>query len=192
MANENSKRVLEDSLRDAGVIWKSEYPYFVHPLSDGIPRMEPQVLRAVRDLIVDSVQWDRVDLMVGPEAMALPLLAVLGEAVNKPWVVIRKRPYGLASETEAQASTGYSESALYINDVMPGERLLVIDDVISTGGTLESLLTALTERGSVLEDVVAVIEKGDGRERLHRRYPEWPLRSLVRIEIIDGRVQVCS
>ena len=40
--------ILQDSLRGAPIIWKGEYPYFIHPISDGIPRMDPDVLRATR------------------------------------------------------------------------------------------------------------------------------------------------
>ncbi len=46
---------LQDSLRGAPIIWKGDYPYFIHPISDGIPRMEAKVLRATRDLIIDMV-----------------------------------------------------------------------------------------------------------------------------------------
>ena len=52
MTPANPLTILEDSLRGAPIIWKGEYPYFIHPISDGIPRMDPDVLRATRDLIV--------------------------------------------------------------------------------------------------------------------------------------------
>ena len=81
---------LQDSLKGAPIIWKGDYPYFIHPISDGIPRMEAEVLRATRDLIVDMVDWSEVDLVVSVEAMGLPLLAAVGEATGKPTVVIRK------------------------------------------------------------------------------------------------------
>ena len=81
--------ILQDSLRGAPIIWKGEYPYFIHPISDGIPRMDAEVLRATRDLIVEMVNWSKVDLIVSVEAMGLPLLAAVGDATGKPTVVIR-------------------------------------------------------------------------------------------------------
>ena len=87
--------ILQESLRGAPIIWKGDYPYFIHPISDGIPRMDPDVLRATRDLIVSSVDWSQVDLLVTVEAMGLPLLAAVGDATGKPTVVIRKRSYGM-------------------------------------------------------------------------------------------------
>jgi adenine phosphoribosyltransferase len=182
--------VLQDSLRDSPIIWKGDYPYFIHPISDGIPRMDADVLRATRDLIVEMVDWSNIDLIVSVEAMGLPLLAAVGDATGKPTVVIRKRQYGMEGEVRVDVSTGYSQSTTYINDIKQGERILIVDDVISTGGTLEPILATLEEMGVILQDIVIAIEKGDGRERLARERPGWPIKTLARIDIIDGRVEI--
>ena len=185
-------RVLEESLKGAPIIWKGDYPYFIHPISDGIPRMDPEVLKAVSTLIVESTDWEGVDLIVSVEAMGLPLLAAVGEATGIPTVVIRKRSYGMVGEVAVDVSTGYSSSTIYINDIAPGERIVIVDDVISTGGTLEPLLEKLEEMGVILRDIVIAIEKGEGRSRLNRERPEWPIRSLARIEIVEGRVRMAD
>ena len=184
--------ILHESLRGSPIIWKGEYPYFIHPISDGIPRMDARVLRATRDLIVESVDWSKIDLIVTVEAMGLPLLAAVGDATGKPTVVIRKRSYGMEGETRVDVSTGYSKSTVYINDINPGERILIVDDVISTGGTLEPLLETLEKMGVILQDIVIAIEKGNGRERLNLERPNWPIRSLARIDIIDGKVEIVN
>ena len=182
--------ILPDSLRGAPIIWKGEYPYFIHPISDGIPRMDPDVLRATRDLIVSMVDWSEIDLIVSVEAMGLPLLAAVGEASGKPTLVIRKRSYEMEGEVEVDVSTGYSKSTIYINDIKPGERILIVDDVISTGGTLEPILEAIEGIGAKLQHIIIAIEKGDGRERLSKEKPGWPIRTLVRIDIVDGKVEI--
>jgi len=120
----------------------------------------------------------------------LPLLAAVGDATGKPTVVIRKRSYGMEGEVKVDVATGYSQSIVYINDIKPGERVVIVDDVISTGGTLEPLLEQLESMGVILHDVVVAIEKGEGRERLNRERPDWPVRSLARIDIIDGKVEI--
>ena len=186
----NSLSILHDSLRGSPIIWKGEYPYFIHPISDGIPRMDAKVLRATRDLIVESVEWSKIDLIVTVEAMGLPLLAAVGDATGKPTVVIRKRSYGMEGAIRVDVATGYSKSTVYINDIKPGERILIVDDVISTGGTLEPLLETLEEMGVILQDIVIAIEKGEGLRRLNRERPNWPIRSLARIDIIDGKVEI--
>ena len=190
MSPSDSLSVLQDSLRGSPIIWKGEYPYFIHPISDGIPRMDADVLRATRNLIVEMVDWSKIDLIVSVEAMGWPVLAAVGDDTGKPTVVIRKREYGMEGEVRVDVSTGYSQSTTYINDISPGERILIVDDVISTGGTLEPILATLEEMGVILQDIVIAIEKGEGRERLAKERPGWPIRTLARIDIIDGRVEI--
>ena len=190
MSQSDPLTILHNSLRGAPIIWKGDYPYFIHPISDGIPRMEAEVLRATRDLIVSIVDWSKIDLIVSVEAMGLPLLAAVGEVTGKPTLVIRKRPYGMEGEVKVDVSTGYSQSTAYINDISPGERILVVDDVISTGGTLEPILDSLEGMGAILQEIVVAIEKGEGRERLSKERQEWPIRTLAKIEIIDGKVEI--
>ena len=120
---DDALRVLEESLRGAPIIWKGDYPYFIHPISDGIPRMDPHVLKAATDLIVETTDWEGVDLIVSVEAMGLPLLASVGNATGIPTVVIRKRAYGMDGEIPVEVSTGYSSSTIFINDISPGEKI---------------------------------------------------------------------
>ena len=60
----------------------------------------------------------------------------------------------------------------YNNNIKAGERILIVDDVISTGGTLEPILEAIEEMGAILQDIIIAIEKGDGRERLPVQPPK--------------------
>ena len=131
---------LRSSLQAAPVIWKGDYPYFIHPVTDGVPRMDPKVLSAITQLVADRVDWSGVDILLGIEAMGLPLTAPLSMATGIPLVVARKRAYGLDGEVEIDQSTGYSKGAMYLNDLNQGERVAIVDDVLSTGGTLEAVI----------------------------------------------------
>jgi adenine phosphoribosyltransferase len=83
-----------------------------------------------------------------------------------PLVVIRKREYGLEGEVSLSQVTGYSESEMYVNDVKAGDRVLLLDDVLSTGGTMKAITGALDEIGAEICDVVAVIKKEGGPNAL--------------------------
>src|SRR6056300_1519202 len=124
---------LRQSLQAAPVIWKGDYPYFIHPITDGVPRMNPDVLSAITELVVDRVDWSKVDLLLGIEAMGLPLTAPLSMATGIPLVIARKRAYGLQGEIEIDQSTGYSKGEMYLNNIQEGERIAILDDVLSTG-----------------------------------------------------------
>ena len=181
--------MLEESVRTAPVIWKGEYPYFIHPLSDGVPRASSDLLSAARDVLLHRINWENIDLILSIEAMGLPLASVLSVATGIPTVVARKRSYGLDFETVVDQSTGYSKGSIWINDVNPGEKILVVDDVVSTGGTMEAVLTALEARGAILSEVWTIFEKDDGMKKLIKKH-DWPMKSLVRIEMKGAEVNI--
>ena len=179
---------LKESLLAAPVVWKGEYPYFVHPITDGVPRLDPAVLSSVVELIEQIVDWDSIDLILGIEAMGLPLTSPLSMRNNRPQVVARKRSYGLDGEISIGQSTGYSKGKMYLNDIKKGERVLVVDDVLSTGGTLDAIIQGIETIGAVVEAVVVVVEKGPGLAELQRKYTHIQISSLVRLEMNGEKV----
>ena len=60
---------------------------------------------------------------------------------------------------------------------------MIIDDVLSTGGTIKSVIEGLNQTKAKLVNVVIVVEKGDGMQRLKRDYPEIKFDSLVKLEM---------
>jgi len=179
---------LRTSLKAAPVIWKGDYPYFIHPITDGVPRMHPDVLSAITELVVERVDWTEVDLLLGIEAMGLPLTAPLSMATGIPLVIARKRAYGLEGEVEIDQSTGYSKGAMYLNNLKQGERIAILDDVLSTGGTLEAVVEGVRRAKAKVTDIIAVVEKGGGLKRLQAKYPNIRIQSLVRLEMDGDRV----
>ncbi|MEC7167804.1 MAG: hypoxanthine/guanine phosphoribosyltransferase [Candidatus Thermoplasmatota archaeon] len=186
----NPLQRLKESLLAAPIIWKGDYPYFIHPLTDGVPRLDPQVLKAVVELIEKRVHWESIDLMLGIEAMGLPLTSPLSMRNNKPQVVIRKRSYGLDGEVAIDQSTGYSKGSMFLNDIKKGERVLIVDDVLSTGGTLDAVISGVESIGAVIESIVVVVEKGPGLKQLQQKYPHIEISSLVQVEMDGGNVVI--
>lgn len=186
----NPLQRLKESLLAAPIIWKGDYPYFIHPLTDGVPRLDPQVLTAVVELIEKRVPWESIDLMLGIEAMGLPLTSPLSMRNNKPQVVIRKRSYGLDGEVAIDQSTGYSKGSMFLNDIKKGERVLIVDDVLSTGGTLDAVISGVESIGAVIESIVVVVEKGPGLKQLQQKYPHIEISSLVQVEMDGGNVVI--
>ena len=144
--------ILRRSIVEAPVIMKGEYPYFIHPLSDGVPIQSAELLAAARDLINENVDWSKIDVILGIEAMGIPLAAALCLHSGKPLVIGRKREYGLPGETPIDQSTGYSKGAIYLNDIHKGDRVFVVDDVVSTGGTLLPILKGIDSIGAEVAD----------------------------------------
>jgi adenine phosphoribosyltransferase len=149
---------LRESLHEAPIIDKDGYQYLVHPISNGVPMLDPALLREAVSGVIRQSDLD-VDKIVAPEAMGIHLATALSLQTDIPLVVIRKRSYGLPNEVSLHKATGYSESEMYINDVEEGDRVLIVDDLLSTGGTLAAICGALDEIGADIADIVVVFRK---------------------------------
>ena len=181
----NAMDLLRESLANAPVIWKGDYPYFIHPITDGVPRLDAKVLSAVSELSVESIDWKEIDLILGIEAMGLPLTSPISVQTGIPLVIARKRKYDLDGEVVIDQSTGYSKGAMYLNDINPGEKIAIIDDVLSTGGTLKAVIEGIKKAGAEVKHILVVVEKGPGLEKLKIDYPAIKIESLVKLEM-DG------
>ncbi|MFB6077375.1 MAG: hypoxanthine/guanine phosphoribosyltransferase [Halarchaeum sp.] len=178
---------LKQSLLDAPIIEKDGYHYFVHPISDGVPMLEPELLREIVIRIIRKAEIENVDKIVTPAAMGIHISTAVSLMTDIPLVVIRKRQYGLDGEVSLTQQTGYSESEMYINDVFEGDRVLVLDDVLSTGGTLRAITDALAHIGADVSDVVAVIKK-DGPNDLDET--DVNVKTLINVDVVDGEVVI--
>ncbi len=179
---------LENSLLEAPVVEKDGYHYFVHPISDGIPALEPGLLREIVIGILRKADLRDVDKIVTPAAMGIHISTAVSLMTDIPLVVIRKRQYGLAGEVALSKATGYEESEMYINDVAAGDRVLLLDDVLSTGGTLEAITDALDQTGADVVDIVAVIKKVGGENAVEDSHHE--VKTLVNVDVEDGQVVI--
>ena len=182
--------VLKQSFIKAPIIWKGDYPYFIHPITDGVPRLEPDVLKAIIELSVPLIDWQSVDMILGIEAMGLPLMAPLSMRTGIPMVIARKRQYDLKGEIEINQETGYSKGSIFLNDIKQGENLVIIDDVLSTGGTIRSVIEGVNKTGAVIQNIVVVVEKGPGMATLQKDYPEIRFDSLVKLEMDGEKVVI--
>jgi adenine phosphoribosyltransferase len=169
---------LVHTLETCPIVKRGEYNYFIHPITDGIPVVDPALLREVCGAMLKVLNLSGVDKIVVVEAMGIHIGSVLSTMTDIPMTIMRKRAYRLPGEIAVHQATGYSKGELYLNGIMKGDRVVIIDDVVSTGGTMRALLEALEIAGADVVDVCIAIQRGDpdiGR----------PYKSLVKINVTE-------
>jgi len=169
------------SLKESPIVKKRDYSYVVHPLTDGIPFIEPSLLEEVVDEIAKKMP--SCNRIVTMEAMGIPIATLLAAKTGIPFTIIRKRKYGLHGEKEVVQKTGYGEAKLYINGIKKGDEIVIVDDVISTGGTLIAVVEALKEIGAIIKGIFIAINKGNKKEIERKIGME--ITTLVNIAVND-------
>jgi adenine phosphoribosyltransferase len=178
---------LVDSFKVCPIIYKGEkdYPYFIHPLTDGALPISPMLLSRtsaeLTRLIEQDVTHSKFDMIIAPEAMALPIASMVSLRMDRPFVIVRKRKYDLPGEIVIKQVTGYSENLMYINSIKPWMKVIIIDDVVSTGGTITAITNALENIGVKVFGSYVIAEKFNACKNLQDQ--GYNVKSLVSIEM---------
>lgn len=179
---------LRKSMENCPVVKKGDYDYFVHPITDGIPKTDPDLMEEVITNIIEVGTTD-CDKIVAIEAMGIPLGVALSLRLGKPYVIIRKRQYGLPGEVSVEQVTGYSKSSMFVNGISKGDKLIIVDDVLSTGGTIRAVVQALKGIGAEIVDTIIVFNKHKNKKELEEEL-DIELKTLLDVDVVDGKVMV--
>ena len=108
------------------------------------------------------------DVLVTAEAKSIPLAYALSVETKKPYVVLRKtyKPYmGDALKAETLSITTGQPQVLVLDEkdreTMKGKKVLLVDDVISTGSTLQGMQMLMDKAGAEVAGEAAILTEGD-------------------------------
>jgi len=126
--------------------------------------------RAAIRALVDAVRDRQIEVVAGPEARGFVIGAPLALELGVGFVPIRKSGKLPAETVEASYNLEYGTDKLAIHKdaVRPGQRVLVADDLLATGGTIETCVRLLKQLGAEVVGAAFLIELGylNGREKL--------------------------
>lgn len=125
------------------------------------------VQASARDL-AKALHEYRAEILVTAEAKSIPLAHALSVAMGLPYVVLRKsyKPYmGEAIQSETLSITTGQPQTLFLDekdrDLIKGRAIIIIDDVISTGSTLQGMRLILEKAGAKVIAEAAILTEGD-------------------------------
>lgn len=133
-----------------GIIFKDITPV----LSDAVAFKE-----AVKKM-EEQIDFSKVDKIAGIESRGFIFGSVLALNHNKGFVPIRKKgklPYSTLEETYA-LEYGLATIEMHTDAVKKGERVLIVDDLLATGGTTKAAATLIERAGGIVEGMLFLIE----------------------------------
>lgn len=124
---------------------------------------DPRSFRVLVDLFVYRYMRHRLDLVAGIDARGFILGSVLAYELNLGFVPVRKQgklPYQTLAE-EYTLEYGNATVEMHTDSVQPGQRVLLIDDLIATGGTMVAASKLLQRLGANVVEAAAIIDLPD-------------------------------
>lgn len=136
--------------------------------------------QSINEMKALAVEMGDFDLIIGPESRGFIFGAPLAYALKKGFVPIRKKgklPYKTI-RVEYQLEYGTDVLEVHQDAIKPGQRVVIIDDLLATGGTTESNIKLVEKLGGIVAGLVFFIELDfmKGRDKLKG----YKVSSLVR------------
>ncbi len=132
---------------------------------------DPIGFNYVIDQFVKRYENEKFDYIVGIESRGFILGGAIAHKLNKGFIPIRK-PGKLPSDVDSieyELEYGVDKLEIHLDALKEGERVILIDDLLATGGTAKASIELIEKRGAKVVEFGCVIELPDlkGRERLN-------------------------
>ena len=111
---------------------------------------KPEILKKIAQIL--SEYTEGYEIIAGMELGAIPLIVALSLETNIPYVIIRKekRQHGTSKQIEGE-------------DVK-GKKVLLIEDVTTSGGSVVKSIQILRENKAIVDEVIAIVDRENGAE----------------------------
>ena len=133
-----------------------------------------ELVDACAQALADKLQGTDFDLILTAETKSIPIAHMLAKIAHKPYVVLRKefKPYmGNALRSETLSITTGKPQYLLLDEkdisLIAGKKVLIVDDVISTGSTLQGMRLITEKAGGNVVGEAAILTEGDRAEWMH-------------------------
>jgi adenine phosphoribosyltransferase len=135
---------------------------------------DTELVQACAKELAEKLSAVDYDVLVTAEAKSIPLAHALSVETKKPYVVLRKiyKPYmGVALSAETLSITTGSPQILYLDekdhDLLKKKRAVLLDDVISTGSTLQGMRMLMEKAGAEVITEAAIFTEGERAQWRH-------------------------
>ncbi|GAB4471005.1 MAG: phosphoribosyltransferase family protein [Anaerolineae bacterium] len=129
---------------------------------------DTELIQAAAAALAEKLRNVEADILVTAEAKSIPLVYRLAVELDKSWAVLRKayKPYmGDALQAETMSITTGEPQTLYLDEkdraLIAGQRVILVDDVISTGSTLQGMELLISKAGGKVVARAAIFTEGD-------------------------------
>src|SRR3954468_23602782 len=141
----------------------------------------PQAWRATVEQLAEAVRPQRPDLLVGIESRGFLVAAPLAFVLGRGFAMVRKKGKLPGKTARFTYDLEYGTDTIEIQEdaISPGQRVVVLDDLLATGGTMQAAINLVRQRGGEVTAAACIIELSflNGRNRI-----DVPFTSMIAYE----------
>lgn len=185
-----SLNLLKEQLKKGRIIKKKNYRYIVNPITEQEPALEPAILTDCADKLLEKLNYKNATKILTPEAMGIPIATVISLKTSIPLIIATKRRKRVLNEITIEYTCGYEKGILHINNIERGDKILIIDDLISTGGTIIAMIESVRKKGAEVTDIGAIFNKVDYQGVRELEKLGFQPKTLLNVKLNRNKVEI--
>ena len=151
---------------------KAPYDFVVLPIGERGSLLTPELLREVGRGLAETINtnFENFDYIVSPAPGGNMWGVQVALRLWKNLNILREETSHAPGEFAFERSTGYYVRQLYFNNFSKGDRVVLVDDVLSTTSTIDSILGAFKTVGVIPVGVAAIYAKSQKYKKMEEKY----------------------
>jgi adenine/guanine phosphoribosyltransferase-like PRPP-binding protein len=183
--------ILRQAFDDKVLVPIKDRQFIINPLTEQIPATSAELLREAARRVLEIGHFEGASKIIGEEDKGGILVAATALLSGLPFGLARWYPSGLEGQIEMRFDGEYTDGKLYLNGVDQGDRVVIVDDVISTGGTMIAMIKTIQKAKAHILDIVCVAEKVEyGGVTRVKEETGYTVKSILKVSVAGERSKV--
>lgn len=150
---------LISAFHDQPVIKLKNTNYIVNPLLDHNPETPFSLMQAAVEELAQLTDYSLADKIVAEEDRGGYLAALVAYHRKKALSMVKWNPLELEGQISVDFRNAYTTGKMYLYGVKPGDRVILVEDLVDSGGTIIAMINLLRKAQVQLVDVICLAEK---------------------------------
>jgi len=186
-----NKNLVIQSFDNQPLVQFEGYRFLINPLTEQIPATTAELLQAATNWLLELGNFKQASKIIGEEDKGGILVASTSLATGLPFGMARWYPSGLEGQVVVDFNMEYTSGKLFLNGINKGDQVIIVDDMISTGGTMLALIKAVQSARAKIVDIVCVAEKVEygGVDKVAKE-TGYKVKSLLKVSVTGEKSKV--
>lgn len=144
--------------------------FIINPLTDHMPTTTYELLDDTVQSMAQLTDYSKATKLIGEEDRGGFLVALMAYHLKMPFGMVKWNPSGFEGQIAVDFRNAYTEGKMYLSGCQKGDKVILVEDMVDSGGSIIAMVELLQKAGVELIDIVVVAEKEEfhGIERIKK------------------------
>lgn len=154
-------KYIYDAFHNGRLVKVKDRNFLINPLIDQQPATSYELMKDTVNELCGIANWDGVTKIFGEEDRGGFIAALIAYEKKLPLAMVKWNPIDLEGQISIPFRNAYTEGTMYANGLEKGDKVVLVEDMVDSGGTIISMINLLLKNEMKIADIVVVAEKAE-------------------------------